>query len=152
MKATHWTQIAALTAALGLTGAAIAQNTEGRTSTPDRASISSSAIDTPSSGAIVTPEDKALGMGQDNAREGTRNGDDDAAMSNDDALSVNPPPADDEDSSIDPGESNDEDLSVDPPRPRDCALIGDADNKACPPRTGSDVQPSDMRSGSVRGE
>jgi hypothetical protein len=113
MPATHWKQIAVLTAALGLTGAAIAQNAEGTTSTQDRASVSSSVVDTPSSGAIVTPEDKALGMGQDNAREGVRNGNDDASVSNGDTLSVNPGPSDDEDSSIDPGRSNDDKLSVD---------------------------------------
>jgi hypothetical protein len=117
MPATHWTQIAVLTAALGLTGAAIAQNTEGTTSTQDRSSVSSNAIDTPSSGAIVTPEDKAMGMGQDNAREGVRNGDDDASMSNDGTLSVNPGPSNDEELNIDPGQSNDDDLSVGPARP-----------------------------------
>ncbi len=114
MTATHWTQIAALTAAFGLAGAAIAQNTEGTTSTRDRASVSGSAIDTPSSGAIVTPEDKALGMGHDDAREGIGNGDNDASMSNDDTLSVNPGPSNDDKSSIVPGRSNDEELSVDP--------------------------------------
>jgi len=117
MPATHWTQIAVLTAALGLTGAAIAQNTERTTSTQDRSSVSSNAIDTPSAGAIVTPEDKALGMGQDNAREGVRNGDDDASMSNDDTLSVNPGPSNDEELNIDPGQPNDDDLSVGPARP-----------------------------------
>jgi len=58
---------AALTSALGLTSAAIAQNPAGRTSSEDGASTSS-AMEAPSAGAIVTSEDKALGRGQDRQR------------------------------------------------------------------------------------
>ena len=74
MTASHWMQIAALTSALGLAGAAIAQNTEGSTSSGDGASVSGSGMDTPSAGALVMPEDKALGMGQDKAPNGDANG------------------------------------------------------------------------------
>ena len=66
MTARHWVQIVALGSAFGLTGAAIAQNTEGTSTTGDRASASAFGMDTPSAGAIVTPADKALGMGRDN--------------------------------------------------------------------------------------
>lgn len=136
MTATRWTQVAAMAAALGLTGVAIAQNTEGTTNPRDRASVSSSSIDTPSSGAIVTPEDKALGMGHDDARAGTRNGDEDASTSNADALSVNPPASNDDALSVNPPPTNDEDSSIDP---------GES-------RTGSDAQPGDMGPASMRGE
>ena len=128
MTARHWMQVAALASALGLTGAAIAQNTEGTTSSEDRASISGSAMDAPSAGAIVTPEDKALGMGQGSARSDTLGGDANSGetISNDDELivtpgrsgdegsSVNPGASDDDESILDPGASDDEDLSVTP--------------------------------------
>jgi hypothetical protein len=123
MTARHWMQIAALTAALGLTGAAIAQNTEGTTSTDDRASTRSSS-DTPSAGAIVTPEDKALGMGQKKQRHGEGNerasppNDDELSVnpgaSRDAAMSVNPGPSSDDESSIKPGPSDDDELRVNP--------------------------------------
>src|SRR5947209_2875529 len=73
MTARHWMQIVALTSALGLTGTAVAADTDGSTSTDDRSSTSGPGMDTPSSGAIVTPEDKALGLGKEQA--GNRNGD-----------------------------------------------------------------------------
>ena len=92
MTARHWMQIAAMTSALGLTGVAIAQSAEGTTSTEVRGGVSASGMDTPSSGAIVTPEDKALGMGQDNVRRGARN-DADASTSNDEGLNVEPRPS-----------------------------------------------------------
>lgn len=141
MTAGHWMQIAALTSALGLAGTAIAQNTEGTTSPEDRGSVSSS-IDTPSSGAIVTPEDKALGMGQDNERTGVRNGDanHNASTSNDDTLS-------DEASSRYATPTSPRSMTN-----RDSASTGDDETEASPPRTGSDVQPGDMGSGSVRGQ
>ena len=106
MTARHWMQIAALTSALGLTGAAVAQNTEGTTSTQDRASTSSSVIDTPSAGAIVTPEDKALGMGQDKARSG---------VPKDNESSVDPGRSSDDESILKPGSSNDDESSVNRP-------------------------------------
>ena len=147
MTARHWMQIAALTSTLGLTGAAIAQNTEGTTSSGDTTSRTSPGMDTPSAGAIVTPEDKALGMGKDNARGGVRNGDanenestsNDEDSSNpkssgDDEMSVNPGPSDDEESSVHPGPSDDDESSVIPP-----------------PRTGSDMNPGATGTGSPRG-
>ena len=139
MTARHWMQIAALTSALGLTGTAIAQNTEGTTSSEERAGASTSGVDTPSAGAIVTPEDKALGMGQDNERRGVPGDADDESIvhpgpSNDDESTVNPGPSNDEESTVNPGPSNDDESSVIPP-----------------PRTGSDVNPGDSGVGSVRG-
>ena len=74
MTARHWMQIAALTSALGLTGAAIAQDTNATTTT-DSSSLSSYWMDTPSSGAIVTPADKAAGMGKGDDQASARNGD-----------------------------------------------------------------------------
>ena len=111
MTARHWMQIAALSFALGLTGAAIAQNTEGTTSSEDRASISNSAMDAPSAGAIVTPEDKALGMGQDKKRRGL------PGDADDDEMSVYPGLTGDEELNINPGQSNDEESSVNPESP-----------------------------------
>ena len=132
MTARHWMQIAALTSAMGLTGAAIAQNTEGTTVPDDRGSVSRYGTDTPSSGAIVTPGDKARGMGRDDARGSVRNDDaaDDASRSDDGALRVNPGP------------------SADP----DDALRRDDENQASPPMTGSDARPNDMGPGSARGQ
>ena len=112
MTAKHWMQIAALTSALGLTGAAIAQNTEGTTSSSDRGTIMNPGMDAPSSGAIVTPEDKALGMGQDKERNGDTN--EDSSWSDDDELSVNPEPSTDDESSVNPGPSSDNESSVNP--------------------------------------
>ena len=116
MTARHWIHIVALSSAFGLTGAAIAQNTEGKTSTEDRAGMTSPRVESPSAGAIVTPEDKALGMGQDSER-GTVLGTDpneNAFKSGDDELSINPGPSNDEESSVNPGLSADEELSVNP--------------------------------------
>ena len=161
MTARDWMRIAVLTSTLGLTGAAIAQNTEGTTSTEYTAGESSSSIDTPSSGAIVTPEDKALGMGQDNEQAGNRNGD-----ANDDASST----LDNDDLSITPAPSNDDDLSVNPGRAdvdfasprygtptspgvmdRDSTSTLD-ERHSVPARTGSPVQPGDVGPGDVRGQ
>jgi hypothetical protein len=105
-------QIAALTSAFGLTGAATAQNTEGTTSSGDRGSILNSGMDTPSAGAIVTPDDKALGMGQEKERTGDAN--ENSSSSNDDELNVNPEPLNDDESSVNPGPSNDDESSVNP--------------------------------------
>jgi hypothetical protein len=115
MTARHWIQIVALSSALGLTGAAIAQNMEGTTSTEDRAGVTSPGVETPSAGAIVTPEDKALGMGQDGSRSDVLGDDldDNAVTADDDELGINSGPSNDE-SSANPGLSDDEDLSVNP--------------------------------------
>lgn len=160
-------KVAALASAIGLTGTAIAQNTDRATSNDDRSSASGQS-ESPSSGAIVTPEDKALGMGKSGSAVG--NGEDDTSTSNDDALSVNPGPSNDEGVSVDPGQSSDEDMSVNPARPdadqaspslatpasRDAITNGDGairneENEPSPPM-GSDVQPGDMGPGSMRGQ
>ncbi|HKU87909.1 MAG TPA: hypothetical protein VJV77_16355 [Casimicrobiaceae bacterium] len=137
MTVRHWMQIAALTSALGLTGAAIAQNTEGTTSTGDRATTSGSDMDSPSAGALVTPEDKALGMGQGKAGSGVLNGDADQNEStpNDDELNVDPGPSNDDEFSVSPGPSKDDRLTVTPP-----------------PSRGSDTNPSGTGRKSVRGD
>src|SRR3954447_12304043 len=87
MTARHWMQVVALASALALTGTAVAADTDGSTSTADRSGTSSPAIDTPSSGAIVTPEDKAMGLGK--AQAGNRNDDvrGDTSTMNDDTSS-----------------------------------------------------------------
>ena len=112
MTARHWMHIAALTSALGLAGAAIAQNTEGSTSSGDRASVSGSGMETPSAGAIVTPEDKALGMGLDKAPNGDAN--DNAPSSSDDELLVHPGPSSDDRLSVHRGSSSDDESSINP--------------------------------------
>ena len=173
MTARHWMQIAALTSALGLTGAAIAQDTNATTTT-DSSSLSSYWMDTPSSGAIVTPADKAAGMGKGDDQASTRNGDVDegasaSSRSSDDTLSVNPGPSKDEDSSVSPPSSDDE-MSVYPGNAdrddnaarygipsspsskmnRDrAARFGD---ESAPAKAGSDVQPDDIGPGGVPGE
>ena len=146
MTARHWMQIAALTSTLGLTGAAIAQNTEGTTSGGDPTSRASP--DTPSAGAIVTPEDKALGMGQDNERSGVRNGDanENESTSNDDDSSINPESSGDDEMSVNPGSSNDDESSVHPGPSND-----DDSSVIPPPRTGFDANPGTTGAGSQRG-
>lgn len=123
MTIRHWMRIAALTSALGLTGAAIAQNTRDATSPVDRGGS-----DTPSSGAIVTPQDKALRMGKDDARAGNSDG----AM-NDDRSIISPRQSNDEGPNVNPGPSSHEELTS-------------------PPRRGPDVGPGDVAPGSVRGQ
>lgn len=126
-------QITALTAALGLTGVAIAQNTEGATSPLDRGTIAGPETDTPSSGAIVTPQDKALGMGKDDARAGNGGSEmsDDASRSKDDGSIINPGQSHDEGSTVTPAPSND-------------------DDSISPRRTGSDARPGDREPRSAR--
>jgi hypothetical protein len=164
-------QIAALTSALGLAGAAIAYDTDGTTSNDDRSSVSGYGMEAPASGAIVTPADKAAGMGQD-TRAGSVNGDvdDDTAKSstpNDDTLSVSPGPSNDEELSVNPP-SNDEEASINPrganrdenaaraPASSDSMNHGSASmrggDESAPARTGSDVHPGDMGPGNVRGD
>jgi len=129
MTARDWMQIAALTSTLGLTGAAIAQSTEGTTSTEYTASELTSSMDTPSSGAIVTPEDKALGLGKDNARAGNRNGD-----VNDDTSTLNGNTLNDDESSVMEHDST--------------STLNENGSAA----TGSNVRPRDMWPGNVRGQ
>ena len=92
-------------------------------------------MDTPSAGAIVTPQDKALGMGQDKGKSVVRDDDADRNKSvpNDDERSVNPGPSHDDELSINPGLSNNEESSVNPP-----------------PMTGSDEKPADTGGGSMQ--
>ena len=116
MTARHWMQIAALTSALGLAGAAIAHDPDGTTSADDRSSMSDYGMDAPASGAIVTPADKAAGMGQDE-QAGRANGDVDgdtakSSTSNGDTSRASPGPSNDEDSSVNP--SNDDEASGNP--------------------------------------
>ena len=118
MTARHWMQIAALTSALGV-GAAIAHDPDGTTSADDRSSMSGYGMDAPASGAIVTPADKAAGMGQDE-QAGRANGDVDgdaakSSTSNDDTSSVTPGPSNDDDSSVN-APSNDDEANVNPGR------------------------------------
>ncbi|HET7910429.1 MAG TPA: hypothetical protein VFL49_00205 [Pseudolabrys sp.] len=116
MTARNWIHIVALSSAFGLAGAAIAQNTEGTTSTEDRAGMTSPGAETPSAGAIVTPEDKARGMGQDSERSGILdNGVDESAPgSDDDASGSSPAPLNGDDSSANPGASEDQQMGIDP--------------------------------------
>ena len=116
MRARHYIQMAALISALGLTSAAMAQNTEGTTSPVDRGSLSGSIPDTPSSGAIVTPQDKALRMGKDDARAGNGNDDlrGDSSTSNDDRSIIDPGQSKDQGLMMDPGPTNDEQSSAPP--------------------------------------
>lgn len=174
MTARHWMQIAALTSALGLTGAAIAQDTNATTTT-DSSSLSSYWMDTPSSGAIVTPADKAAGMGKGDDQASTRNGDVDegasaSSRSSDDTLSVNPGPSKDEDSSVSPPSSDDE-MSVNPGHvdrddnaaryrtrlPSDATIDRGSvsrldEDRPAPARIGSDAEPGDMGPGDLRGQ
>jgi hypothetical protein len=113
MQGRHWIEIVALTSALGLTGTAIAQGMNPTTGTVDRSGVS--ADESPSSGAIITPEDKAAGMGRNDEHARSRDGaaNDDTSRSNDD-MSVNPGPSSD-DMSVNPGAESDE-MSVNPDR------------------------------------
>ena len=161
MTARDWVQIAALTSTLGLTGAAIAQNTEGTTSTEYTASELTSSRDTPSSGAIVTPEDKALGMGQNNEQAGNRNGDlnDDTSNTlNNGDLSINPGTSNDDESSVKAGRADMDRASPRYGTPTSPGVM-DRDSTStleqrdsAPARTGSDVQPGDMGPGDMRGQ
>lgn len=72
MTARHWMPAAALALAWGLTGSAVAFDTNETTSTDLLDNPSVLGFDTPSSGAIVTPEDKAMGLGKDNGQAGDR--------------------------------------------------------------------------------
>ena len=137
MTPRNWMRIAALISAWGVTGAAIAQKTEGTTSAGDRASASASGMDTPSAGAIVTPEDMALGMGRDKEPKGDA---DNSPSSNDDELLVHPEPSSHDESSINPGPSNDDESSVKPGSSNGRDLIG------------PDVNPAAMGAGSPRGQ
>ena len=109
MTPRHWMQVAALASVLGLTGTAIANDTDRTTRSDDRSGGSTYGMDTPSSGAIVTPEDKAAGMGADNEHARNRNGDGD-----DDAATSNENTSNDEQLSVNPGPSTDEQLSINP--------------------------------------
>ena len=149
MTARHWMQIAALSFALGLTGAAIAQNTEGTTSSEDRAGISNSAIDAPSAGAIVTPEDNALGMGQDKERRGVPgDADEDESLSNGDRLNANPGTSGDEGLINNPGITDDDEMSVHPRLTEDDemsvypGLTGDEELNIGPGQSNEQLSPS----------
>ena len=168
MRASHWIQVVALASGLGVTGAAIAQDTDRTTSTGN--AITAATGESPAAGAIVMPEDRAM-LNNDNDQAPGRNGDfnGDASTSNDDGLSVDPGPSRDE-MSVDPNGSND-DMSVDPGRAESDrnALRYDTtgtsrpftnrdgvapldENGAAPARTGSDIQPGAMGPANMRGE
>ncbi|HJU24695.1 MAG TPA: hypothetical protein VJ891_19500 [Casimicrobiaceae bacterium] len=151
-------EIAALASALGLSGTAVAQTTYGTTGTDDRGTVSSYGAESPSSGAIVTPEDKAFGMGKDDEEARNQNGDEDTSSdnaSNDDEMDVDPEASTDQDLNVDRGHADAADTdeaspSYVPPAAPDS--LTDGDNASVPPRTGSDVQPGDMGPGNVRGQ
>ena len=106
MTPRHWMQIAALSSALGLTGAAIAQDMNRTTDTDDGSGVSVN--EAPASGAIIMPEDKAAGLGKNDEPARSRNdaANDDTSRSNDD-MSINPGPSND-DMSINPGREGDD--------------------------------------------
>jgi hypothetical protein len=58
MRANHWIRVAALAAALGMTGAATAQTTD-RATAPDT-DITAATGEPPAAGAIVMPQDRAM--------------------------------------------------------------------------------------------
>ena len=140
MTPAHWMQIAALTSALGLSGAAIAQDMNRTTVTDDRSGVSTN--EAPLSGAIVTPEDKAAGMGKgdEHGRDGNGAANDDASRSKDD-IGINPGPSSD-DMAIDPGTANDDMISS-PGTANDHMILsprrGDTDNDV--PRLGTPASP-----------
>jgi hypothetical protein len=109
MKPMHWMWIGALTSALGLTGPAIGHDT--RATLLGDETVSDHPTDSPASGAIVTPEDKAFGLGK---HEQARSQDSDEDASKDGALRVIPPPSNDDESSVVPGASSDEGSIADP--------------------------------------
>src|SRR5437868_1519445 len=121
MTTRHWMHVVALASAMGFAGTAAAIDTNATTGADDRSGTSSSAMETPSAGAIVTPEDRAMGLGKDNGQARDRIGDVDNhastlkdETSNDEELSVNPGSSNDEELSVNPGSSNDEESSVNP--------------------------------------
>ena len=70
MTARHWMPAAAFTVACGLAGSAVAFDTSRTTSTDLLDNPSVLGFDTPSAGAIVTPEDKAIGLGKEDGQAG----------------------------------------------------------------------------------
>ena len=132
MRASHWIHVAALGAALGITGTALAQDTDRSTSIRD-----GNTKEAPAAGAIVMPNDvvkpdRPSMLDDGNARPDARDGEfnDDNSVANDDRLSIDPGPSND-DMTVVPGRSSD-DMSVDPGR--------------------AGVRPGDMGPSSVRGE
>ena len=132
MTATHWIRIATLASALGLAGTAIAQGIDRAPRGDDR-----SAMESPSAGAIITPEDKALGMGKSD-RRGDRNAD-----------IVGDRPAPNDEMSIDPGTSSD-DMSVSPGPANDTMIV--TPDRADTNRSGASGRPSDMGPANLRGQ
>jgi hypothetical protein len=119
---------------LGISGAAIAQDTDTDRSTSIR---DGSTKEAPAAGAIVMPNDvvkpdRPSTLNDPNARPGARNDElnDDNTITNDDRLSVDPGPLNDGMTVI-PGRSTD-DMSVDPGR--------------------AGVRPGDMGPADMRGE
>jgi hypothetical protein len=70
MTPRHWMPAAALALAFGLTGSAVAFDTSQPTRTDLLDNPSVLGFDTPSAGAIVTPEDKAMGLGKQDEQTG----------------------------------------------------------------------------------
>lgn len=160
MTASHWMQIAALASALAMTGAAIAQDTVPSTTTGN--GVSAYGMEAPSAGAIVTPEDKASGMGKKDVRDQNDVANEDASSSsgnttNDDASSGKPGPVNDDESSVNPGPANDHpsiinrETSPGPVLDRDDASRRGEDRSA-PLGTGLGARPGAMGPDDMRGQ
>jgi hypothetical protein len=137
-------QLVALTSALSLVGGAIAQDVN-RTITDDTGAAS--IHEAPAAGAIVTPEDKAAGMGKHDGQAGNRS--DDTSTANDD-ISVNPGSSGD-DITVNPGTTND-DISISPDRDNDARVAPSRGNRDDTSNTAGQVRPSDMGPGNLRGQ
>jgi hypothetical protein len=169
MTASHWMQIAALASGLAMTGAAIAQDTDPSATTGN--GVSAYGMEAPLAGAIVTPEDKASGMGKKDVRDqnGVANEDAQSSSGNmtNDASSVHPGPANDDESSvnlgpandesINPGPANDDQSIINPETSPGFVIDGDdasrRDNdRLGQPGTGLDARPGAMGPDDMRGQ
>jgi hypothetical protein len=158
MTASHWMQIAALASGLAMTGAAIAQDTDPSATTGN--GVSAYGMEAPLAGAIVTPEDKASGMGKKDVRDqnGVANEDAQSSSGNmtNDASSVHPGPAND-DESINPGPANDDQSIINPETSPGFVIDGDdasrrGDDRSAPLGAGLDARPGAMGRDDMRGQ
>jgi hypothetical protein len=138
MTAGHWIRIVTLTSALAVIGGALAQNTDRATRADDESGVATYGTEPPSAGAIVTPEDKALGMGKEDARAGDRDGhvDRDTSTSNDETPST-------------------DDILPPERRPAPSRSLGTRDNTSRIDEgssTGSEIHRGDMGHGDLRAE
>jgi hypothetical protein len=146
-----------LTSALGFAATAIARDTNPPMVDHDRSGVS--AKEAPSSGAIVTPEDKASGFGKHDERAG-RGIDDDTSTANGDMsvnpgsssddMSVNPGPSSD-DMNVNPGPSGD-DMNVNPGPSSDDMNVNPGRAERNDTSTASHERPADMGPGNLRGQ